>query len=184
MVKGPARKFPARKAPAGKTPVRSALVETSELLAAVVDGLGAVEAGHRDLFDHAIRTEFADSLDLDRATKPGREEQNRWDYLLGHGPSGEVVAVEPHSAKDGHVSTVVNKLAAARNHLKGHLRDGVKIRKWIWVSAGKVHFANTEKTKLHLLENGIQFAGTKITAKHVAPSSSPTSAPPHRGKRR
>ncbi|WP_147297901.1 hypothetical protein [Trinickia dinghuensis] len=76
------------------------------------------------------------------------------DYLLGHEASGDVVAVEPHSAKDGQVSTVVKKQGAARNHLRDHLRDGVKIRKWLRVSAGKVHFADTEKTKLLLLQSG------------------------------
>lgn len=84
-----------------KTPVRSALVETSELFHSVADGLGALSAAHRDLFDREVRASFADSLDLDEAMKRGREEENRWDYLLGHEASGEVVAVEPHSAKDG-----------------------------------------------------------------------------------
>jgi hypothetical protein len=168
---------------ARKTPVRSALVEDSELLPSVLDGLAAVEAAHRDLFDHGIRSSFADSLDLDRATRRGREEENRWDYLLGHETSGEVVAVEPHSAKDGHVRTVLKKQLAARNHLKDHLRDGVKIRKWLWVSAGKVHFADTEKTKLLLLQNGIQFAGSKITAKHLSSTSSGANTPRRRGNR-
>lgn len=166
-----------------KTPVRSALVETSELLPLVLDGLSAVDAAHRELFDHSIRSAFADSLDLDRATKRGREEENRWDYLLGHGSSGEVVAVEPHSAKDGQVRTVVKKQVAARSHLKDHLREGVKIRKWIWVSAGKVHFANTEMTTRLLDQNGIAFAGTKVSTKHL-PSTAPSgNATGRRGKR-
>ena len=166
-----------------KTPVRSALVETSELLPSVLDGLAAVAAAHRELFDHSIRSAFADSLDLDRATKPGREEENRWDYLLGHEASGEVVAVEPHSAKDGHVRTVVNKQLAARVHLRSHLRDGVKIRKWIWVSAGKVHFANTETTTRLLDQSGIAFAGTKISTKHLPSIPSLTNPVRRKGKR-
>jgi hypothetical protein len=166
MVKGTSR----------KTPVRSALVETSELLPSVADGLGALSAAHRELFDREVRASFADSLDLDEAMKRGREEENRWDYLLGHGASGEVVAVEPHSAKDGQTDTVLKKKIAARAHLKDHLRDGARIHKWLWVSAGKVHFANTEKTKFLLLQNGIDFAGSKITAKHLSSASKPASA--------
>lgn len=59
--------------------------------------MGAVKAAHRNYFDKEVRSAFADSLDLDEALTEGHEQENRWDYLLGHALSGEVVAVEPHS---------------------------------------------------------------------------------------
>lgn len=75
------------------TPVRMAIRSGDPLIDAVCDGMGAVEAGHRDYFDAAIRRDIADSLDLDAATKDLHPDDNRWDYLLGHSPSGEVIAV-------------------------------------------------------------------------------------------
>jgi hypothetical protein len=152
---------------ARKTPVRAALREDSTLLPSVVNGLGALNNAHRDYFDHSIRNAFADSLDLDAAVRVGHEQENRWDYLLGHTPSGGIVAVEPHSAKQDEVTTVINKRTAAREQLKDHLRDGVRITRWLWVASGKVHFANTENVRLRLDQNGIEFVGAKISAKHL-----------------
>jgi len=150
-----------------KTPLRVALKKESPLLPLVVDGMGAVLNSHRDYFDSSIRSSFADSLELDEAVREGHEQENRWDYLLGHVPSGGVVAVEPHSAKHDEITTVIKKREAALGHLKEHLNNGVKITKWLWVASGKVQFANTEKAKLRLDQKGIQFVGTKVTAKHL-----------------
>jgi hypothetical protein len=152
---------------AKKTPVRSALRKDSALLPLVADGLGAVNDAHRDYFDTGIRKTFADSLDLDKAMQLGHEQANRWDYLLGHAPSGKVVAVEPHSAKQDEITTVINKRIAALEQMKRHLRDDARVTKWLWVASGKVHFANTEKARLRLDQNGIEFVGTKVTAKHL-----------------
>lgn len=150
-----------------KTPVRFALLVNSSLRPSVVDGLGAIKAAHRNYFEVAIRRAFADSLDLDEALRHGHEQENRWDYLLGHSPSGDVVAVEPHSAKHDEITTVIKKRSAAREQLKGHLRDGIHIVKWLWVASGKVHFADTEKVRRLLDQNGIEFVGTKVVAKHL-----------------
>jgi hypothetical protein len=94
-------------------------------------------------------------------------QENRWDYLLGHCPSGEVVAVEPHSARQDQVSTVIDKRTAARNHLRDHLREGVSVSRWLWVASGDVHFADTERARRRLDQNGIQFVGRKILPKHL-----------------
>lgn len=149
------------------TPLRCALRKDSKLLPFVLDGLGAVKNAHRDYFDNAIRKEFADSLELDKAVKVGHEQENRWDYLLGHAPSEKIIAVEPHSAKQDEITTVIKKRSAAREHLKDHLRDGSKVEKWLWVASGKIHFANTEKAVLQLSQNGIEFVGKTVAAKHL-----------------
>jgi len=135
--------------------------------------MNAVESAHKKYFSAEIRADFADSLDIDQNLKQGREQDNRWDYLLGHKPSGEVVAVEPHSATQGEISTVIRKRTAARDQLHEHLRDGAKIAKWLWVASGSVHFAATEKAKLQLDQNGIEFVGTTVMMKHLptAPQS-------------
>lgn len=150
-----------------KTPLRRALLKDSSLLPLVADGLSAVKAAHKDYLDNAIRPSFADSLDLDEAVKKGHEQENRWDYLLGHEPSGTVVAVEPHSAKEDEITTLIKKRTAALEHLRGHLRDGARVTKWLWVASGKVHFADTEKARRRLDQNGIEFVGTKVAIKHL-----------------
>lgn len=170
---------------APKTPVRRALRDDSSLADAVRNGMEAVENKHRQYFDPAIRSDFADSLDLDEALKAGHEQENRWDYLLGHDPTGLVVAVEPDSAKQAEISTVIKKRVAAREQLRRHLRDGARIAKWLWVASGNVHFADTEKAPRRLDQNGIEFVGKRVMAKHL-PAAGPgtTGSPKSRGKRR
>ncbi|MBK6727366.1 MAG: hypothetical protein IPG63_08930 [Xanthomonadales bacterium] len=167
------------------TPIRGALKNDSTLQGSVQDGLAAVENPHKKYFSTEIRADFADSLEIDRNLRPGREQENRWDYLLGHAPSGEVIAVEPHSASQGEISTVIRKRTAAREQLREHLRDGARIAKWLWVASGKVHFVATEKVKLQLDQNGIEFVGAAVMAKHLptAPSSA-AAAPREPGKRK
>ena len=107
--------------------------------------------------------------------------------MLGHEPSGELVAVEPHSAKQDEITTVIKKRSAAREQLKDHLREGARVTKWLWVASGKVHFADTEKVRRLLDQNGIEFVGTKVAMKHLP--SAPTSgshavkSPRRKGKR-
>lgn len=122
---------------------------------------------HRIYFDEAVRSSFADSLDIDEALKEGREQENRWDYLLGHEPSKQVVGIEPHSAENSEITTVIKKRQAARRQLQEHLRDGVLVAKWLWVASGRVQFAPMEKATFRLAQNGIQFVGRKITNKHL-----------------
>ena len=122
---------------------------------------------HRTYFDEAVRSAFADSLDIDKAFEKGREQENRWDYLLGHEPSKEVVGIEPHSAENSEIATVIKKLLAARRQLQEHLRNGVFVAKWLWVASGTVQFAPMEKATFRLAQNGVKFVGRKITNKHL-----------------
>jgi len=161
------RKQQSKRATKSSTPVRAALVPASSLHEHVKDGLGAVEDGHRKYIDEPVRAEFRDSLELDEAMREGRESENRWDYLLGHGPSGAIVALEPHSAKEDEIGRIIEKQRAAKAQLRGHLRDGARIEAWFWVASKKVHFANTEKARLRLDQRGIQFVGTRVLGKHL-----------------
>jgi hypothetical protein len=152
---------------ASKTALRRSLLADSALQDSVCNGTGAVKDAHREYFDQAVLADFEDSLDLDAALQAGREQENRWDYLLGHKPSSEVVAVEPHSAKQDEISTVIKKRSGAREQLKPHLRDGARISRWLWVASGKVHFADTEKARRRLDQNGIEFVGKRVMPKHL-----------------
>lgn len=167
-----------------KTPLRGILREQSSLHASVRDGMNAVGKSHRAYFDQATRSTFADSLELDEALRAGRDRENRWDYLMGHSPSGEVIAVEPHSAKQDEITTVIRKRQAALQQLEEHLRDGARISKWLWVASGKVHFAATEKAKLRLDQHGIEFVGTKVMAKHLPVAAATVSTNTARPKRK
>jgi hypothetical protein len=155
----------------GSTPVRSALMDDSFLRGKVKDGLAGIEHAHRDYIDETVRTAFADSLDLDKALRAKHGQENRWDYLLGHADSGRVVGLEPHSAKADEISTVIKKKVKAKEQLQSHLRPGVRIAAWLWVASGKVHFANTERARVRLDQNGIRFVGTRVMRKHLPGSA-------------
>lgn len=119
-----------------------------------------------------MRAAFGDSLALDDAMLAGHEQENRWDYLLGHTASGAVVGLEPHSAKQDQISTVVNKRRAAKEQLEDHLRPGQMVSRWYWVASGDVHFADTERLRFQLDQNGIEFIGKRLLPKHLPTSPS------------
>ncbi len=150
------------------TPIRGALIEGSSLSSLVLDGLGAVESAHRNYLDEKIRPLFADSLELDKAMEREHPNDHRWDYLLGHAPSGRVIAVEPHSARSDQVTTVIAKRAQALTHLRGHLRKDSKVAEWIWVASGRVDFSPFDRVKRRLDSAGIRFVGAQVKAKDLA----------------
>ena len=114
-----------------------------------------------------FRTAIEDSLDIDAALRPGRDQENRWDYLLGHSATGKVIAVEPHSAKQDQIKKIIDKKEAALDQMRNHLQPTVHIVSWIWVASSNVQFANTDKARLRLAQKGIEFAGKQLTFKHL-----------------
>lgn len=150
-----------------RTPIRHALRDNSTLHRIIEDGIGAVIGSHRNYLALTIRGAFGDSLNLDAAFRRARPNENRWDYLLGHTASKLVVGIEPHSAKDDEITTVINKRSAAMRQLAGHFKHGAKVSKWIWVASRTVRFADTEIARRRLDQNGIAFAGAQVLAKHL-----------------
>ncbi|MBI5511018.1 MAG: hypothetical protein HY903_19830 [Deltaproteobacteria bacterium] len=130
--------------------------------------MGAVKKEHRGFLEDSIKADFSDSVDIDEAFRPGHEQEHRWDYLLGHRTAKVVIGLEPHSAKQGEVSTLIAKRTAAQDHLRSHLKSGAKITAWLWVASGAVHFADTEKTRRQLDQHGILFVGTKVLRRHLS----------------
>jgi hypothetical protein len=155
---------------------KSALLGTSTLHAGIREGLGALEKTHKQLIDEKIRASFVDSLDIDEGLKKGNEQENRWDYLLGHGETSVVVGLEPHSAYTSEVSTVIAKKSSARKQLQGHLKPGSTIAAWFWVASGKVDFVPHEKVVRRLDQEGITFVGGMLRAKDL-PKPSPKTKP-------
>ena len=150
------------------TPIKRALKPSSPLSRAVCDGLGAVQSTHKQLIDIQIRTQFADSLEIDEGLREGNEQENRWDYLLGHESSSLVVGFEPHSASTGEVSTVIAKKNAAREQLRNHIKAGSSVAAWFWVASGRVDFAPHDKVMRRLEQEGITFVGGVLRAKELS----------------
>ncbi len=121
----------------------------------------------RDHIEEPLRPAFRDSLDLDAAMLPGNDQANRWDYLLGHGDTEFVIGVEPHSAKEDQISTIIATKKAAQDQLRPHLRPGARVRAWLWVASGTVQFADTERARRRLDEHDIRFVGPRVLAKHL-----------------
>lgn len=148
------------------TPTRKILKPKSKLKDGVHNGLAAL-GSDKDYVEPGIRSRFADSLDVDEALREAHPQDNRWDYLMGITSTGRVVGLEPHSAKEGEVSTVIAKRKKAIEQLSPHLKTGATIRAWFWVASGKVDFLNFEKAIRRLDQNGITFVGKKLLAKHL-----------------
>ena len=148
-------------------PVKDLFLSTSRLVARVEPGLGAIVAAELSSIDPSVRASFSESLNLDEATREGRENENRWDYLLGHASSSKVVALEPHSARDDEVSTVIQKKRAALSHLRDELKTGKSVDRWLWVASGTVRFSRMDKEMRRLDQEGIQFVGNRLLAKHL-----------------
>jgi hypothetical protein len=149
------------------TPVREALEDDSYLVNHVHDGLGAVKDKDKKFIEASIRTQFADSLDTDEAFRVGRDQEPRWDYLLGH-ENRSLIAVEPHSAKTDEIQAVINKKKALKQQLNGHLKDEMHISKWLWVASGPVCFPRGSKHEIKLSQSGIKFVGRCLLVKHLA----------------
>lgn len=146
------------------------LVTGSPLSDHVGDGLRAMQKAHRKHVADDIREEFDDSLDVDDAFQAKHSAENRWDYLLGHGPTGHVVALEPHSATEGEISTVIRKRAQARLQLAAHQRDGRDVERWYWVASGKVGFPRLDRAVLRCAQAGITFVGPVLRKKDLPPA--------------
>jgi hypothetical protein len=149
------------------TPIRKALTAQSTIKALVQDGIGAIKDNDKRCLDASIRTQFADSLDTDEAFRVGRDQEPRWDYLLGH-KNRSLIAVEPHSAKTDEIETVINKKKALKQQLNGHLKDEMHISKWLWVASGTVCFPRGSKHEIKLSQSGIKFVGRCVLVKHLA----------------
>ncbi len=155
----------------GETPVRQALKPESPLRGLVCDGLKAMEADHSKRVEEKIRGEFPDSLNLDAALEASHPNDHRWDYLVGHMPSGSasrVVGIEVHSAHTREVSVVIAKKEAARDQLREHLRNGQQVAAWLWVASGPVAIPQLDKHRQLLAQSGVRLVGKIVLAKNLA----------------
>lgn len=164
------------------TVVIEALLPDSELREAVRDGMQAVASCHRDCFDTHVRAQFSDGLDLEAAFRTKHPNDSRWDYLLGHRPSGHLVAVEPHAYRDGDVAAVIAKRRWALAALATELAEDRRVSTWLWVATGRA-IAPTEQLARRLDQNGICRV-SRVLEKHLPVSDPRRSAPTRATARR
>ena len=62
---------------------------------------------------------------------------------------------------------MIAKRAAALEQLRPHLKPGTRITEWLWVATGAVQFAETEKARRRLDQNGVRFVGGTVLEKHL-----------------
>jgi len=138
-----------------------ALKEKSVLHGQIRIGMGAIARQHHPLIAEDQRVRIGDSIDLDAATKAGREQEYRWDYLASIPDADKLVGIEPHTASDKEIRVVVQKKNAAVALLREELRPGFKVSSWHWVTT-KVGFSRMEPAIRALNQNGIKFHGRLI----------------------
>ena len=145
--------------PTRKVLLRTALLASSALCGQVMDNLRAVARPHRCLIAATVRSQVGDSLDLDAATRGEFPQDNRWDYLLSVPGIGQIVGLEPHSAKDSEIRVVIAKKQHAVEYLRDHFPPKHRVAKWVWVSQGSVGFSRMERARRLLDQHGIAFEG-------------------------
>lgn len=139
--------------------LNKALIDESSLRQYVQNGCGAVAGEHRGLITDELKQTVLDSLNLDVATSAEHPGANRWDYILAVRRRNTLVGVEPHSARDDEIGTVIAKKQHSSRVLRSHLKNDWRVSAWIWVSSGKVKFSKMDPAIRRLDQNGIRFAG-------------------------
>jgi hypothetical protein len=142
----------------------NALIDRSSLRPFVVDGCGAIAAGHRESIKEELKKSVRDSLDLDEATRPEHGQANRWDYVLALRDNKTLIGLEPHSARDDEIETVIAKKERSAEVLRAHLKPGWYIAAWIWVSSGRVRFSRMDPAIRRLNSKGIKFVGNRVNS--------------------
>lgn len=147
----------------GRAFLRAVLRPTSTLRKSVRPGVGALKKRDAQLIAEPERPRVGDSLDLDEATRSEYPEDPRWDYLLSIPGRSQIVAMEPHSARQSEVSSVIAKKKWAIAVLRNHLGPRHAVARWLWVSSGPVGFSRMDRERRRLDQHGIEFVGRKVT---------------------
>lgn len=142
--------------------LKRTLVKGSKLRALVRNGMDAITNADTILIALEERPKIGDSINLDNAMKDDLPEHNRWDYVLSVPSIGQLVGVEPHSARDSEISVVIEKKKQAITFLHDHLPPHHRVSKWYWVSHGAVRFSVMERARRRLDQAGIAFSGHLI----------------------
>lgn len=144
------------------TTLGNALIRQSHLRQSVKAGVQALLPRDIALILQTERVKVGDSLDLDTASRAEFPQSNRWDYLLSVPGIRQIIALEPHTARDSEVAVIIAKRSFAISYLQAHLQPRYRITAWYWVSSGPVNFSSMERLKRRLDQNGITFVGRQL----------------------
>ena len=73
-----------------------------------------------------------------------------------------LLALEPHTAADCEITVVIRKRERALVVLREHLKTGMVVARWLWVTHGRVQFSVMDKARRRLDQHGIEFVGKQV----------------------
>lgn len=153
---------------------RRAVEQTTHLTNAWKPGLQALRAQDRPHIESEDTRRLAGSADVDTALLKQHPNANRWDFGIGYQHTNRkndcVYWVEIHTASDGEVNVVLNKLLWLKAWLKG---DGKRLngfeREFIWVSSGATTFTLNAPQRKAFAELGLQQKGQVLRISNARP---------------
>jgi hypothetical protein len=136
----------------------------SVLRAAVVSEAGALEREHQALIDRPALVQIRDSVNFDSALRHLYPEDHRWDYFVSVAGQEIIVGIEPHSASDSEVSTVLKKKQHAWSVITDQCLPGTTVSRWFWIASTKVRFSRNERASRQLDKAGITFVVSRLAS--------------------
>ena len=154
---------------------KQAVEKTSNLQHAWNPGLQALRAQDRPHIEAQDTRRLAGSADVDAALQAEQPNAHRWDFGIGFRHTNRVEEcvywVEIHTASDGEVNVVFDKLRWLKDWLKG---DGKILnqfeREFIWVSSGATAFTLNAPQRKAFAELGLQQKGMVLRIPNVRPN--------------
>jgi hypothetical protein len=146
---------------------KAAIEKTPNLEKAHQMGLQALRAEDRRHIDAEDTRHLTGSVYVDAALQKADPHGNRWDYAIGyqHANRAEEVIywVEPHTASDAQVKTVIKKAQWLLTWLKGagKLLDAFE-REIVWVSSGATSFTLSAPQNKQMALVGLQHRGSVL----------------------
>ncbi len=153
---------------------RQAVAQTPHLTDAWRPGLQALRAQDRPHIESEDTRHLTGSADIDAALQQQEPNANRWDFGIGYRHTNRnndcIYWVEIHTATDGQVDVVLNKL----HWLKLWLHQGGQLlnkfeREFIWVSSGATTFTLNAPQRKTFAALGLQQKGQVLRIPDVRP---------------
>ena len=131
-----------------KSKLEEAVDKTPEVKGHYENGLGAIESRYKGSITSSKGNSFTGSVDIDKATRKLKPEDNSWDYAIEF--KSCTYFVEFHPADTSEVSKILQKLDWLKNWLKNKapLINSLKPQNknpYHWIFTGGNHIARTSK---------------------------------------
>lgn len=148
-------------------PFKDAVIATPHLEHAWKAGLGALRAQDRSHIQPEDTRLLRGSVDVDSTLQQFEPHAHRWDFAIGYQHSNKsterIYWVEIHTASDGQIKVVLDKLRWLQNWLKTEGKSMASFeREFIWVSSGATSFTRTSPQQKQLAMLGLQHKGSVL----------------------